>query len=79
MWGKGHADAGPSVRADSSPHVLGDGLGGALREVEEKLPTLAEDPAQEARHGEDDMTMRNGLEHLLLEPLCPKELTLLLA
>jgi len=64
--GDGHDGAGPSVRAEPSPHVLGDGLGGALGEVEQKLPPLAEDPAQEARHREDDMPMRNGREHLLL-------------
>jgi hypothetical protein len=75
----GHDDAGPSVRAELSPRVLGDGLGGALREVEQELTPLAEDPAQEARHGEDDMTMRNGLEHLPLEPFRPQELALLLA
>ena len=77
--GDGDDDSRPSVRADSSPHVLGDGLGGALGEVEQKLPPLAEDPAQEAGHGEDDMTMRDGLEHLLLQPLRPQELALLLA
>jgi hypothetical protein len=77
--GDGDDDAGPSVRADLSAHVLGDGLGGALGEVEQKLPPSAEDPAQEAWHGEDDMTMGNGLEHFLLKPLPPKELSLLLA
>jgi len=53
--------------AESSSDVLGDGLGGALREVEEKLPTLPEDPPQEAWHGEDEVAMRNGREHLLLQ------------
>jgi hypothetical protein len=37
----GDDDAGPSVRADLSAHVLGDGLGGALGEVEQKLPPSA--------------------------------------
>jgi hypothetical protein len=37
-----------------------------LGEVEEKLPALAEDPPQEAGHGEDEVAMRNGFEHLLL-------------
>jgi hypothetical protein len=32
-----------------------DGLGGALRQVEEKLSTLPEDPPQEAGHGEHDV------------------------
>jgi hypothetical protein len=61
------------------PDVLGNGLGGALGEVEEKLPALPEDPPQEAGHGENEVAMRNGREHLLLQPLRPKELTLLLA
>jgi hypothetical protein len=51
--GDGDDDAGPSVRADLSPDVLGCGLGGALGEVEQKLPPFAEDPPQEAWHGED--------------------------
>ena len=77
--GNGDDDSGPSVRTELLAHVLGDGLGGALREVEEELAPLAEDPAQEAWHGEDDMPMRDGLEDLLLQPLRPQELSLLLA
>jgi hypothetical protein len=50
-------------------NVLGDGLRRALREVEKKLPALADDPPQEARHGEDNVTMRDRLEHFLLQPL----------
>ena len=78
----GASDAGPSVRPEVSPHVLdvlGEGIGGALREVEQKLPPLPEDPAQEARHGEDNVTMRDGLEHFLLQPFGPQELFLLFA
>jgi hypothetical protein len=70
--GDGRDDSGPSVRAGLSPHVLGYGLDGTLGEVKQELPALAEDPAQEERHGEDDMTMGNGLEHLLLQPLRPQ-------
>jgi hypothetical protein len=77
--GDGHDDAGPSVRAERPPHVLGYGLRGALREVEQQLPPLAEDPAQEARHGEDDVAMWNGREHFLLQPFRPQELALLFA
>jgi hypothetical protein len=77
--GDGDDDTGPAVWAESCPDVLGGGLGGALGEVEEELPALPEDPPQEAGHGEDEVAMRNGREHLLLEPLRPKELTLLLA
>ena len=58
----GHEEV--SVRMPSD--VLDNGLGGTLGEVEEKLSTLAEDPAQEAGHGEDDMTMGNGREHLFM-------------
>ena len=75
----GDDDSGPAVLGEPSPDVLSDGLGGALREVEEELSTLPEDHPQEARHGEDDVPMRNGREHLLLQPLRPQELTLLLA
>ena len=57
------------VRSDLSLHVLGDGLRRALREVEQELAALAEDSAEEARHGEDDVTMRDRLEHFLLQPL----------
>src|SRR6266581_7857992 len=71
-------DARARVRSDLSPHVLGEGLGAALGQVEQKLSPLAEDPAQEARHGEDDMTMRHGLEHFLMQPLGPQELLLFL-
>ncbi len=46
--GDGDDDAGPAVFAESSPDVVGHGLGGALREVEEKLAALPEDPPQEA-------------------------------
>ncbi len=57
-----------SVRggAELLAHVLGDGLGGALRKVEEKLPTLPEDAVQEAWHGEHDVAMGDGREHILL-------------
>jgi hypothetical protein len=64
--GNGDDDTRPAVLAESSPDVLGEGLGGALGEVEEKLPTLPEDPPQETRHGEDDVAMGDGREHLLL-------------
>jgi hypothetical protein len=50
-----------------------------LREVEQKLSPLSEDSAQKARHGEDNMPVRHGLEHFLLQPLGPQELLLLFA
>jgi hypothetical protein len=62
--GDGDHDAGPRVRSNLCSQLLGEGLRAALREVEQKLPPLPEDSAQEARHGEDDMTMRDVLEHL---------------
>jgi hypothetical protein len=64
--GDGDDDAGPAVWTESCPDERRDGLGGALGEVEEKLPALPEDPPQEARHGEDEVAMRNGREHLFL-------------
>ena len=69
----------PSGRTDPCPHVLGEGLRCALREVEQQLSPLPEDPAEEARHCEDDMPMRHGPEHFFLQPLGPQELLLLFA
>jgi hypothetical protein len=45
-------DPGPGLRSEVSSHVLGEGLRGTLGKVEQKLTALAEDPAQEAGHGE---------------------------
>ena len=75
----GDDGAGPSVRSELSLHVLGEGLGGALREVEQKLSPLSEDPAEEAQHGDNDVSMRDGRKHFLLQPLGPQELLLFLA
>ncbi len=72
-------DAGPSLGSEVSSHVLGKGCGRALGEVEEKLPALSEEPAQEAGHGEDEMTMGDGREDLVLQPFGPEKLLLLLA
>src|SRR5918995_44059 len=62
----------PSLRSELSPGVLGEGRGGALREVDQKLSPFTEDPVQEVRHGEDDMRTRNGREPFLLQPLRPQ-------
>jgi hypothetical protein len=64
--GDGDDDSRPAVRGDAFSEVLGHRLGGALREVEEELSTLAEDPSQEAGHGEHDVAVPDGREHLLL-------------
>ncbi len=77
--GDGDDDSRPAVLAEPFADVLGDGLGGALPEVEEELSTLAEHTPQEAWHGENRVPMRNGREHLLLQPFRPQELALLLA
>jgi hypothetical protein len=45
----GDDDSGPAVWAESFPDVLGDGLGDALRKVEEELPPLPEDPPTTCR------------------------------
>ena len=50
----------------------------ALREIEKKLASLPEEAAQEPRDGEDHITMGNGREHFLLQPLGPQELFFLL-
>jgi hypothetical protein len=44
--------------------MLAERLRAALGEVEKKLAALAEDPAQQARHGQDRVPMRHRLEHL---------------
>jgi len=67
-------EAGPSLGSEGSSHVLREGCGGALGEVEEKPPALSEDPAQEAGHGADEMTMRDGREDLVLQPFGPEKL-----
>jgi hypothetical protein len=72
-------DAGPGLCSEVSSHGLGEGLGGALGEVEQKLPPLTEEPAQKARHGEDEMAMGDGREDFLLQPLGPQKLFLLFA
>src|SRR5712691_6821030 len=43
------------------------------RRIEKELATPAEDSAEEARHGEDDVAMRDRLGHFLLQPLRPQE------
>jgi hypothetical protein len=59
----------PLPAADLSPRVLGDGLGAALGEVEQKLPPLAEDSSRSSRcHGswQDDTLarVREGLNRV---------------
>lgn len=77
--GDGDDDSRPAVVAEPFADALGEGLGGALREVEEEFSSLPEDAPQEAWHGQDNVTARNWREHLFLEPLRPQELALLLA
>lgn len=56
---------------------FGNGLRRALPEIEKDLATPAKDTAEEAWHGEDDVTMWDQLEHFLLHR--PQELLLLFA
>ncbi len=72
-------DAGACVGAHLSPHVLAECLRTALREIEQQLPPFAEYASQQPRHGEDDMAVRNGREHLFAQPFGPEEGALLLA
>jgi hypothetical protein len=72
-------DTGPAVRSPLSPDVLGDGFRAALRQLEQQLSPLAEDSTQEARHGQDNVTMRDGLEHLFAQPFGPQDRAFLLA
>lgn len=45
--------------------MLGDGLRRALREVAKKLAALAEDSAEESRHGKNDMIKAFMFLHIL--------------
>ena len=48
-------------------------------QVEQQLSPPAEYPSQQPRHGENNVSMRNGRKHFLLQPLGPQELLLFLA
>ncbi len=72
-------DARPHLRAELAPQVLGHGLRAALREIEQQLAPLPKDPTQQAWHGENGVTVRDGLEYLFAQPLRPQERALLLA
>jgi hypothetical protein len=72
-------DARPQLCAELGPQVLGHGLRAALREIEQQLTPLPKDPTQQAWHGENGVTVRDGLEDLFAQPLRPQERALLLA
>src|SRR6266545_2572551 len=72
-------DPGPGVGARLSPHVLAECLRTALPEIEQQLPPFPEYASPQPGHGEDDLAVRNGLEHLFAQPLGPEEGALLLA
>jgi hypothetical protein len=71
-------EAGARVRPDLSPRVLGDGVPAALREVEQQLSPLPEDPTEQARQqqakglqadqpelGEEVARDRTSIKHFL--------------
>jgi len=53
-------------------------LGTTQRQTEKKLTAPPEQRTQEPWHGEHDVTMRDGLEHLLGQPFGPEDGALLL-
>jgi hypothetical protein len=72
-------DARPHLRAELCPQVLGHRLRAVLREIEQQLASLPKDPTEQAWHGENGVTVRDGLEDLFAQPLRPQERALLLA
>jgi hypothetical protein len=78
----GGRDGDDEARPNLFTQALADGLGYGLRPREgqlvQQLAALAEERPQEARHGENDVTMRDGCEHFLLQPFRPQQLLLLL-
>jgi len=61
----GDHDPGPRVGTHLPAHVLAERLRAAMGQIEKKLSPLPKDPTEQARHGEDNMTVRDGLELLL--------------
>jgi hypothetical protein len=72
-------DPGPRVRSHLPPHVLAECLRPALRQIAKKLAAPPEERTQEAWHGQHDVTVGDGLEHLFAQPFGPEEGALLLA
>ena len=50
-------------------HPVAEGFGGGLEEVVEEVASLAEDAAQHAGHGEDELTVRDGLAEGFGDPV----------
>ena len=61
-------DPGPGVGSDLPPHVLAECLRAALRQIEKKLAAPPEQRTQEPWHGQHDVSVRDGLEHLFAQP-----------
>jgi len=75
----GDHDPGPRVGTQLAPHVLAERLRAGLGQIAKKLSPLPKDPTEQAWHGEDNVTMRDGLEHLFAQPFGPQNRALLLA
>jgi len=67
--GSGDDDARPRIDSDLSLEVLAERLRAALRKVDQQLSPPAEHPSLQPRHGENDVSMRDGRKHLLLQPI----------
>ena len=50
-------------------HPVAEGFGGGLEEVVEEVASLAEDAAQHAGHGEDELAVGNGLAEGFGDPV----------
>jgi hypothetical protein len=76
---EGDHDPGPRKGTQLPAHVLAECLGAAMGQLAKKLSPLPKDPTEQAWHGEDNVTMRDGLEHRLSQPFGPQNRALLLA
>jgi len=72
-------DPGPCFGSDLSPHVLAECRSTALRQIEKEFAAPPEQRTQEPWHGQNEVTMRDWLEHLFAQPFGPEEGALLLA
>src|SRR5512134_3931223 len=60
ITGAGNGDDWPRVDSDLSFKVLAERLRAALRKVDQELSPPAGDASQQPRHGENDVSMRDG-------------------
>ena len=75
----GDDDAGARVIADSPADQLARGLGGRAPQLGEQLGPPSQQRAVQPRDGQHDVAVGGPGEHVLAQPLGPRDLALLLA